>query len=212
MKQIKVYIKMKGYTDGWAIYGSTSNEEIAFGFETYGKAMAHAETMAWVIEEVPEQSHTPQAQETFAQFLSKNPYKETRSFTKEDWESSMYEQWKESQPPVQGDIVQENWSIEKDRPAVVRINKFLRTEFVLEIENCGTVREYDYFTKYGGAEKLAQQIASLPSLLRENQQQAKDIEQLREVLAGLVEACNVSDLVPETIQYNKATELLNRLK
>lgn len=32
---------------------------------------------------------------TFKQYLEQNPYQDTRSFTKEDWESSMLEKWED---------------------------------------------------------------------------------------------------------------------
>jgi hypothetical protein len=33
---------------------------------------------------------------SFDDYLKQNPYKETRSFTKEDWEADMWEKWNSS--------------------------------------------------------------------------------------------------------------------
>lgn len=187
----------------------------------------------------PEQYPTPQEQQTFRVkedgrelfFYGSKPT-EFEKWKKERDKHETFLEWcemncnhvPESQPAVQGDIVQDNWNIEKDKPAVVRINEFLRIEFVVEMENVKTMEDFDKFTKHGGAEILANKIASLPSLLRENkelqksvkyaekvgyetsvenanfisknQQQAKDIEEL---------SCFISDL------YRRLYETMGRV-
>lgn len=157
--------------------------------------------------------------QTFEQFLTEHPYKPTRSFTKEEWESSMYEKWKDQ--PQKDMFTAGEWAVGygDSSNALGIFRKEMLDSGKMESPIC-LISPVDKVTETDKAN--AALIAEAPAMYKENKKLksknrtlSNNVLELKEALSQLLDRLSYHgsiDPIREEGPIEDAKTILNRIK
>lgn len=125
---------------------------------------------------------------SFEDYLKSHPYTNTRSFGKDEWEASMYEQWKEEtegaspSTNTEGDYTKGPWTIVKTSINSLAVAQDSDKSIIAVI------------AEWRGKQAFpnAKLIASAPQLKADNEALARTVEELKEQLSNVAGEANAS--------------------